>query len=119
MGVPLHHALHASYIYLYLFEITHQRRNRHDNIQEKFLQDRIKVEGKTGILGDKVKITREEKRIIVNAQLPFSKRYLKYLTKKYLKKQGMRDYIRVIADDKNKGVYTVCYYKSDKAAADE
>merc|ERR1712146_760847 len=48
---------------------------------EKFFQDRIKVEGKIGNLGDMVEITREKSKISVKAALPFSKRYLKYLTK--------------------------------------
>merc|ERR1711935_774674 len=57
---------------------------------ETFLQERIKVNGKTGNLGDKVTIQREKSKIYVTAELPFSKRYLKYLTKKFLKKQGLR-----------------------------
>ena len=32
--------------------------------------------------------------------MPFSKRYLKYLTKKYLKKQNLRDFLHVIAPSK-------------------
>ncbi|XP_073314544.1 large ribosomal subunit protein eL22z-like isoform X2 [Primulina huaijiensis] len=53
---------------------------------EKFLQERIKVGGKTGALGDSVTVTREKSKITVAADSTFSKRYLKYLTKKYLKK---------------------------------
>ena len=68
---------------------------------EKFLKDRIKVEGKTGNLGDKVTVTREKFKIHVAADAPFSKRYLKYLSKKYLKKQQLRDFLRVIAPSKN------------------
>ena len=37
-----------------------------------------------------------KKRVIVTANIPFSKRYLKYLTKKYLKKSGTRDFIRCV-----------------------
>merc|ERR1711990_1237700 len=64
---------------------------------ERFLLERIKVGGKTGNLGDKVQITREKAKIFITAELPFSKRYLKYLTKKYLKKQQLRDYVHVVA----------------------
>mmetsp|Transcript_20177 Transcript_20177/g.46397 ORF Transcript_20177/g.46397 Transcript_20177/m.46397 type:complete len:126 (-) Transcript_20177:42-419(-) len=69
---------------------------------EKFLKERVKVNGKTGNLGEKVQIGREEKgkKIVVNAESPFSKRYLKYLCKKYLKKQQLRDFLRVIAPSK-------------------
>jgi hypothetical protein len=33
-------------------------------------------------------------KITVTSSVPFSKRYLKYLTKKYLKKNQLRDWIR-------------------------
>merc|ERR1712006_74235 len=67
---------------------------------EQFLQERIKVDGKTGNLGDKVVITREKSKIYVTAEMPFSKRYLKYLTKKFLKKQGLRDFPHVVASSR-------------------
>merc|ERR1712176_1425001 len=67
---------------------------------EKFLNGRIKVEGKTGNLGEKVTVSREKSKIHVAAEAPFSKRYLKYLSKKYLKKQQLRDFLRVVAPSK-------------------
>merc|ERR1712087_296346 len=67
---------------------------------EKFFTNRIKVEGKTGNLGEKVVISREKAKIHVTAEAPFSKRYLKYLSKKYLKKQQLRDFLRVVAPSK-------------------
>lgn len=42
---------------------------------EKFLQDRIKVGGKTGVLGDTITITREKNKISVTSESAFSKRY--------------------------------------------
>ncbi|KAG6964842.1 hypothetical protein JG687_00005730, partial [Phytophthora cactorum] len=83
---------------------------------EKFLHDRIKVGGKTGVLGDAVKITREKTKLQVVAVPPFSKRYLKYLTKKYLKKQQLRDYLHVIASDKN--TYELRYFNIHDAGND-
>ncbi|KAH8100606.1 ribosomal protein L22e [Cristinia sonorae] len=69
---------------------------------EKYLHDRIKVEGKTGQLGDNVKIQRSgDVSITVTSNVPFSKRYLKYLTKKFLKKNSLRDWIRVVATTKD------------------
>merc|ERR1712023_161668 len=66
---------------------------------EKFLVDHIKVEGKTGQLGEDVKLQREAAgKLSVTSTVPFSKRYLKYLTKKFLKKHQMRDWLHVIAD---------------------
>jgi large subunit ribosomal protein L22e len=73
---------------------------------EKFLHDRIKVNGKTGVLGEAITITRDKTKLQVTAEAPFSKRYLKYLTKKYLKKQQLRDYLHVIASSKT--TYEVC-----------
>merc|ERR1719379_506812 len=75
---------------------------------EKFFNDRIKVNNKIGNLGDKVKITREKSKISVLAELPFSKRYLKYLTKKYLKKQQLRDFLHVVAPSKK--TYELRYF---------
>merc|ERR1712070_55312 len=87
---------------------------------ETFLQERIKVNGKTGNLGDKVTIQREKSKIYVTAELPFSKRHLKYLTKKFLKKQGLRDFLHVVASSKN--MYDLRYFNipdADDAEDDE
>jgi large subunit ribosomal protein L22e len=84
---------------------------------EKFLHDRIKVNGKAGELGGKVTISRDKTKIVVNAEQPFSKRYLKYLTKKYLKKQQLRDFLHVIAS--SKGAYELRYFKVSGGEAEE
>jgi len=88
----------------------------------------VKVDDKAGQLGDKVKITRDglysrcillgqfplttladqNHKITVTANIPFSKRYLKYLTKKFLKKNALRDYLRVVASGKD--VYQLRFY---------
>ena len=47
------------------------------------------MEGKTGNLGDKVTISREKAKIHVQAEAPFSKRYLKYLSKRGGPMRGM------------------------------
>lgn len=39
--------------------------------------------------------------VTVTASIPISKRYLKYLTKKFLKKNQLRDWIRVVASSKD------------------
>ncbi|XP_020686904.1 60S ribosomal protein L22-3 [Dendrobium catenatum] len=80
---------------------------------EKFLLERIKVAslgGKAGTLGDVVNVTREKSKITVTSEGPFSKRYLKYLTKKYLKKHNVRDWLRVIASNKDRNVYELRYF---------
>eukprot|EP00123_Amoebidium_parasiticum_P019320 comp24533_c0_seq1/m.46768 comp24533_c0_seq1/g.46768 ORF comp24533_c0_seq1/g.46768 comp24533_c0_seq1/m.46768 type:complete len:120 (-) comp24533_c0_seq1:408-767(-) len=85
---------------------------------EKFLHERIKVEGRTGNLGDKVAIASDKTKITVTAEAPFSKRYLKYLTKKYLKKITLKDYLRVISTEKNE--YALRYYDvNEEESGDE
>ncbi|TNY17868.1 ribosomal L22e protein family-domain-containing protein [Rhodotorula diobovata] len=76
---------------------------------EKFLVDHIKVEGKTGQLGEDVKLQREAAgKLSVTSTVPFSKRYLKYLTKKFLKKHQMREWLRVVSTGKD--TYTLKFY---------
>ena len=76
---------------------------------EKFLHDKIKVEGRVGNLGDSVQISQVgDGKIEVVTHIPFSGRYLKYLTKKYLKKNQLRDWLRVVAV--SKGVYQLKFY---------
>ena len=68
---------------------------------EEYLTQRIKVQGKTGNLNGKVTVEKNKDSIVVETQLDFSKRYLKYLTKKYIKQQQCREYLRVVATSKN------------------
>mmetsp|Transcript_26566 Transcript_26566/g.30393 ORF Transcript_26566/g.30393 Transcript_26566/m.30393 type:complete len:121 (+) Transcript_26566:104-466(+) len=71
---------------------------------ERYLHDRIKIGGKTGALGsNSVTISRDRTKLTVAspADLGFSKRQLKYLSKRYLKKQQLRDYLRVVASSTN------------------
>ncbi|KAK3078206.1 60S ribosomal protein L22 [Coniosporium uncinatum] len=85
---------------------------------EKFLHDRIKVEGRTNNLGDKVEISQVgEGKIEVVAHQEFSGRYLKYLTKKFLKKQQLRDWLRVVST--SKGVYELRFFNVMNDEADE
>ena len=84
---------------------------------DKFLQDRIKVGGKVGVLGDVVSVGRDGNVVTVNSKTHYSKRYFKYLTKKFLKKQMLRDYIRVIS--KGKQGYFLRYFNFNQAGEEE
>ncbi|KIY74147.1 ribosomal protein L22e [Cylindrobasidium torrendii FP15055 ss-10] len=85
---------------------------------EKYLNDRVKVDGKTGQLGENIKIVRDgSSKITVTSSVPFSKRYLKYLTKKFLKKNSLRDWIRVVASSKD--VYQLRFYNISTEGDDE
>merc|ERR1712070_63584 len=84
---------------------------------EKFLLDRIKVGGKVGKLGELVTVSRDKAKVLVNADTAFSKRYLKYLSKKYLKKQNLRDWLHVISCSKT--AYELRYYNIHEQDAEE
>ena len=84
---------------------------------ESFLTQKIKVENKTGNLGTSVTVSSDKDSIVVEAKIDFSKRYLKYLTKKYLKKQDLKEYLRVIAVSKN--AYALRYFKIQNEEAAE
>merc|ERR1712125_254614 len=84
---------------------------------ESFLTQRIKVDGKTGNLGNSVTVSKDKDTLVVSATIDFSKRYLKYLTRKYLKKQQMREYLRVVATSKN--TYDLRYLQVDNEEAAE
>uniref|UniRef100_A0AAY4EZE1 Large ribosomal subunit protein eL22 n=1 Tax=Denticeps clupeoides TaxID=299321 RepID=A0AAY4EZE1_9TELE len=87
---------------------------------ETFLKERVKVNGKTGNLGNVVQIARQKNKISVTSEKKFSKRYLKYLTKKYLKKNNLRDWLRVVASDKE--TYELRYFQisqDDESETDE
>ena len=49
--------------------------------------------------------------------IPFSKRYLKYLTKKYLKKQELREFLRVVATKKD--CYMLKYFNVNEEEEDD
>ncbi|PIB00966.1 60S ribosomal protein L22 [Cercospora beticola] len=85
-----------------------------------FLQQRIKVEGRTGNLGDNVTVNNlGDGRVEVVAHQEFSGRYLKYLTKKFLKKQQLRDWLRVVSTQK--GEYSLKFFNvvGDEAEDDD
>merc|ERR1719168_297227 len=83
---------------------------------EKYLMERIKVEGKTGNFGTSVALERQKNKINLTSEIPFSKRYLKYLTKKYLKKNNLRDWLRVVANSKDS--YELRYFQINNEESD-
>merc|ERR1711997_632252 len=67
---------------------------------EKYLQERIKIAGKTSNFGKEFTMERQKTKLAFTSDIPFSKRCLKCLTKKYLKKNNLRDWLRVVASSK-------------------
>ena len=82
-----------------------------------FLKANIKVNNKKGELGDVITVTSKGSTATVTSTIPFSKRYLKYLTKKYLKQAEILDYLKVNATKKN--TYKVKYVKIDRNEDEE
>lgn len=85
-----------------------------DSPQEKYLHDKVKVAGKAGNLTDSVTITKHGVKggvatgLQITTTIEFSKRYLKYLTKRFLKKNKLRDWLHVVAVTRNK--YELRYF---------
>eukprot|EP01084_Bolivina_argentea_P189421 325739_1 len=69
----------------------------------KYIKEHFKVDGKTGQVGAArlVNVQKSTTTVHVMSKKPFPKYYLKFLTKRYLKRHGLRDYVRVIADKKS------------------
>jgi len=90
---------------------------------EKYLHDKVKATKKSrpGVLRDLLTIGRDKSKITLTSKGLFSKKYLKFLTKKYLKKQQLRDWLRVVAPTSAKDTYELKYYNihDDDASADE
>ncbi|KAG7210349.1 hypothetical protein KM043_011886 [Ampulex compressa] len=84
---------------------------------EKYLQERIKVNGKTSNFSNNVTLERNKMKLSVNSDVDFSKRYLKYLTKKYLKKNKLRDWLRVVSKDKD--TYELRYFQINSQEDDD
>ncbi|KAM5375527.1 hypothetical protein ACJA88_007422 [Fusarium oxysporum] len=81
---------------------------------EKFLQDRIKVEGRTNNLGDNVVVKQSgEGKIEITAHNELSGRYLKYLYVSYT----LRDWLRVVST--SRGVYELKFFNVVNDEADE
>merc|ERR1719189_611 len=68
---------------------------------EKYLNERIKVGGKTNNFGKEVALAREKNRICLTSTTAFSK--------KYLKKNNLRDWLRVVANAKDS--YELRYFQ--------
>ena len=64
--------------------------------------EHIKVEDRLGNLGNNITIEEDEEKVIILASNgTFSGKYLKYLTKRYLKKNQIRDWIRFVSVKQN------------------
>ena len=103
----------------FVIDCTHPVEDGIMNCQdfEKYLLERIKVAGKTNNFGKEVSMERLKTKIALTSDVPFSKRYLKYLTKKYLKKNNLRDWLRVVASAKDS--YELRYFQINNEESED
>ena len=87
----------------------------------KYLQNNMKLNGLKGKLGKSILINADEKRdknkncivISVDSSIKFSKRYIRYLVKKFLKKEGVAKYLTLTATSPS--AYMVKVIKKNEA----
>lgn len=80
------------------------------------MKDRFKVDGKAGNLGNTISFVKEESKIVVNSTVAFPKDYLKFLSKKFIRKHGFQDWVRVVASAKDS--YALRYFSVNKKKAE-
>ena len=83
----------------------------------KYLELNMKINGLKGKLGDSIKINIVDKNNImiqVENSIQFSKKYIKYLTKKYLRREGIEHYLTINSNSPN--TYIVKIIKKNNEA---
>merc|ERR1712042_139946 len=84
---------------------------------ETFLQSKIRVNvtknapKKTKVKAATISVERSKTKVTVVSDVQFSKKYLKYLTKKYLQKNSLRDWLRVVTPPLAKDSYGLRYFQ--------
>ena len=84
--------------------------------------EHVKVDGIVGNLGNDISITAESDNkvvVVVSGNGSFSGKYLKYLTKKYLKKNQIRDWIRFVSVKQNQYKLQFAVAEDDEEEEDE
>ena len=87
----------------------------------KYMQSNMKINGLKGKLGNRIKISMTDKKdktknnlvVFVDTTLQFSKRYIRYLVKKFLKREGIARFLTVSSTAP--GAYTVKVIKKNEA----
>ncbi len=88
---------------------------------KKYMEQNMKVNGLKKKLGDTIKLSMTEKKdktkntlvISVDSTIQFSKRYIRYLVKKFLKREGIAKYLTVSSTAPS--AYTVKVIKKNEA----
>lgn len=77
------------------------------NFQQYFV-DNVKLNGIKGKLNNKVRVFMKSNVLHVSSAIAYRKKYFKYVTKKFLKKKSLRDWVRILATGKD--TYKLKYY---------
>lgn len=72
---------------------------------------KFKVHGETQKLGKHVKIFKGKQNLRIHSDVKVTKKYIKYLTKKYLKKQMLGEWVRIVTTKKDETVKGGVGYK--------
>merc|ERR1719312_1783911 len=77
-------------------------------MQENFKVDKVR----NNLVHVDITMDKEKQRLKVSSKVQIKKKYLKFLTKKYLNKQNLRDYVRIIVPKGNAkcNAYALKYY---------
>ncbi|EPY26297.1 large subunit ribosomal protein L22e [Strigomonas culicis] len=75
---------------------------------QQFFQDNVKLNGRKGKLTEKVRLAMTDNVLSITSNMAYRKKYFKYLTKKFLKKKELRDYMRILSTDKD--TYKLKYF---------
>merc|ERR1712212_459273 len=86
---------------------------------EKFMIEHFKINGKKGPNPALTIEVNKHKLIVSTVDSHYSKKYLKYLAKKYMKKQNLRDWLRVVAPNNSKDTYELRYFNINNEEDEE
>ncbi|CAN3354326.1 large ribosomal subunit protein eL22 [Diutina catenulata] len=76
----------------------------------KYLVEHIKIDGVLGQTADQIEVEQSGNKVVVvaNAGVSFSGKYAKYLTKRFLKRSSLRDFVRFVSVKTNE--YQLQFY---------
>mmetsp|Transcript_4873 Transcript_4873/g.7214 ORF Transcript_4873/g.7214 Transcript_4873/m.7214 type:complete len:137 (-) Transcript_4873:143-553(-) len=78
---------------------------------EKFILSHYKVNDRINSLGKKVRVFKKNDKLYIHTEIRVKRSYIKYLLKKYLKKESLRDFLKIVAaPGKKQRGYDLKYY---------
>ena len=78
----------------------------------EYFQKQMKVKGLKNNLNGKITIEAQDKNLVINSSVKYSKRAIRYYARKFAQKQQLHDRLRVVATSKTS--YEFRPYRADK-----